>query len=778
LAGGGFDGVDASDADPSPYWDHSSGSATVRYPSNGESIDTGLPAPSKVDSFFDNPWLGLAEAGLGIMASGSPYPGVAIGQGGLTGIQQFEQGRASAADTALRRVQTAEQQQQSQLTGMEVAGYKNLQNLYNGNGQAPDSGATMAPSSANDTPVAGAVPSSAASAQPPAAGAPALQTIPNPMQGQAPAGIAAGMSGQAAPPQAPMAGGAMPATAPNLTGKPVPTIPMPGVQNGPPNAQPMFNLPSLAAQARVMMTIPGMSGQASALLGMITKAVPEGMYLGQDGAIYPTRGVLAAKEQMGLAAKGYVSNGNGGMVIDPNFVQGEASVAGAKANAEMPAKIAEMQAIPRTMTPGSSIVSGSKVVAQSAMPVEGVGPDGRKYRIWVNPQVSQGSAAPSVQGYATPVGGGIAGGAPQAAGIAGGAPPVQTASIEQTPEPPMPATATPQPTGAPVSPANMAPDKLASYLSVATPAELATLKAQAQTPAVQQAVQAEMDRRQAAAAPQAAATPPVAPLVSGIKGQQNVNPGAPAIQPGVMPGGPIATELSPMEKESQREQAAMMEKGNATLNTTANQAVNNNFTIDQMRNESQTWRQGWGATQIQSGAAMLQGLYGIAGIKAPNLDNQVGDFNAFQKNAMMLTQQVVRQTSSRAAVQEFQMIQKALPSADMSHGGFDQVANQLQAVNDFTIAKQQAAQAWRQTHDGTLQGFDTAFNQTVTPSVFWAIRTYSENPAEYKAAAAKLSATPGGKNVLNSITKQYIALQQLNMLPEVATPSAASTGTQ
>lgn len=734
AAGGMADGGSAADADPTPFWDTSGGTASVTYPSNGETIDTGLPVPSgstsdKIGSFFDNPWLGLAEAGLGIMASGSPYPGVAIGQGGLTGIQAYEQGRQSAANTGLTQQQAKEAGNQAALSGMEVKGYQQLQNLM-----TPSAAPASAPAAPVQQSAAQTAPQAVAQAgQGIAAGTP--QTAPAP---QTAAGIAAGMAGglpsqgsiqplpnasmdpsqqpQIQPiPNASMDPNAqlqvqpvantqgLPATAPNVTGKalPMPQV-TPGIQQGAPNPQPMFNLPQLAAQARVMMTIPGMSGQASSLLGMITKAVPEGMYLGQDGALYNINGVTNAKAAQALAGKGMVQNSAGGWTFAPGVVQAEAGeagaksaatqagiyqyagpIAGAKASAEFPYKVAENAAFPRTMTPGASIVSGGKVVAQSAMPIRGIDANGRPTLSYVYPQVTSGGPSPTFAAQPQ----GIAAGAPQGA--------------------------------APAQP------------------------------------------------PQAQAGPPQSPLVAGLAAPQNITPGAPQAPGSVMPGGPIVTGLSPIEKESQESQGAELEKYSAGLNDAAKSAVGNNFLIDQMRSESQTWRPGWGAGQINNAKAAIQGLAQMANVATPNLDAQVADAQAFRKNAVELTRQVVKQTSSRAALQEFTILQNAQPNEDMSKGGLNQIMNQYQSINDYTIAKQQAAQAWRQTHDGTLQGFDPAFNQSVTPSVFWAIRTLAESPDEYKAVASRLSQTDAGRGLLSSINKQYITLQQAGMLPDL-----------
>src|SRR5215831_2576149 len=93
----------------------------------------------------------------------------------------------------------------------------------------------------------------------------------------------------------------------------------------------------------------------------------------------------------------------------------------------------------------------------------------------------------------------------------------------------------------------------------------------------------------------------------------------------------------------------------------------------------------------------------------PDWSKPVADFESFKKNAGTLTRQAVKEVSPRAAAQEFVPIQSQLPSADMSRGGFDQIAGQFQAVNDYQIAKHQAAQAWRNQH-GTMDGFEPEWN--------------------------------------------------------------------
>ena len=72
---------------------------------------TDLPYPmathDRSTEIARNPWMAVAMAGLGMMGSGSPFPGVAIGQGGMKGVQYLENQReqARAEETINQRAQ-------------------------------------------------------------------------------------------------------------------------------------------------------------------------------------------------------------------------------------------------------------------------------------------------------------------------------------------------------------------------------------------------------------------------------------------------------------------------------------------------------------------------------------------------------------------------------------------------------------------------------------------------------------------------------------------------
>ena len=62
----------------------------------------------------------------------------------------------------------------------------------------------------------------------------------------------------------------------------------------------------------------------------------------------------------------------------------------------------------------------------------------------------------------------------------------------------------------------------------------------------------------------------------------------------------------------------------------------------------------------------------------------------------------VRETSARAAVQEFNMIRQAQPNSEMTPQGTRQLFDELQGIGDWTQAKSLAAS--RLTHDRSWRG--------------------------------------------------------------------------
>jgi len=212
--------------------------------------------------------------------------------------------------------------------------------------------------------------------------------------------------------------------------------------------------------------------------------------------------------------------------------------------------------------------------------------------------------------------------------------------------------------------------------------------------------------------------------------------------------GNLPPAMSPGQKAENTAYGEQLAKVLPVLGEKADQSRQANFTLDQMRRESETWNMGKGGTALMTAQQYLKPIANALGSDA--LDRPVADFESFQKNTGTLVRQAVKEVSSRAAVQEFQLIQSQLPSADMSRKGFNQIADQFQAVNDFNIAKHQAGQAWRDA-TGSMNKFEAEWNKNITPAAFLVSRL---PPDQLGALRENLQRTPEGRSTLRSIKSQ------------------------
>jgi hypothetical protein len=245
------------------------------------------------------------------------------------------------------------------------------------------------------------------------------------------------------------------------------------------------------------------------------------------------------------------------------------------------------------------------------------------------------------------------------------------------------------------------------------------------------------------------------PAANAVPNQTVPTPGAPgAAPPGALPPGAIQTGLAPAAEAEQKGYGTQLADFGKSLQDNAAAAQQQDYLLNQMEKESQTWRMGkWATAQGEAGAylsAFADGL-GLKGPEIDNLNQATGDFQAFRKNAIQLTTAATRQVSSRAAVQEMQMIQKALPSPDMSKGGFEQVINQLHSVNDYAQATNAAADNWRQSHNGSLANFQNYWQGGISPGAFLMMRL---PPDQRQAAVQEMAKTPSGKAQLARLSDE------------------------
>lgn len=304
----------------------------------------------------------------------------------------------------------------------------------------------------------------------------------------------------------------------------------------------------------------------------------------------------------------------------------------------------------------------------------------------------------------------------------------------------------------PVAPANAGPGIPGSVAPLE--AALTPAPAPAPQPQVQPSLQPPLQPAPApipAAVPIPAAIQPVtsaAPPPTGLAAD-NAKPLAPVIQ-----------GQSPAIVAEQKETGEGYGKVPAQLEAAATAAKTTNATLDQMAVASDSWRMGKWADKEQSVREGLQAVAKTLGVNTPNLDNKIADYQDFVKQSGQILRQASHDTSSRVGVQEMQLIAKSLPNPELSEGGFKEVATQMKGLNDFAIAKQQAAAAWKANNSGSLgpdksgKDFQASWNAGASPAAFVLHRMQQENPAGLQNLVATMSKTPEGREALKNMKTQ------------------------
>jgi muramidase (phage lysozyme) len=217
-------------------------------------------------------------------------------------------------------------------------------------------------------------------------------------------------------------------------------------------------------------------------------------------------------------------------------------------------------------------------------------------------------------------------------------------------------------------------------------------------------------------------------------------------------GSPGVAGLGPGERQALVTRAEKEQADRQKVIDEANSAQQQRATLLNMANEAGRFYQGPGAPQVQGAARYLRTIF-------PSFDGQVASYEDFVKNAGNLTRQAVRETSSRAAVQEFRLIGDTLPSVEMSPRGLQSVQNELIGLTDYRIAKAQAQQAWEQAHGGpgNVTNFETTFQRQASPYAFVVARMDAPDRQEL---FAKLQSSAQGRQELARLGQQLQFLKQ------------------
>ena len=235
-------------------------------------------------------------------------------------------------------------------------------------------------------------------------------------------------------------------------------------------------------------------------------------------------------------------------------------------------------------------------------------------------------------------------------------------------------------------------------------------------------------------------------------------PGSPEGTPGtaepVLVGGkPAVAEMPVAQKEFQETRGKGLAEQFQQVDEAAAHAKESNYLFDNMRADSQTWDMNKFASWEGDARAYMKAIANSFGIKTPQMDQQIADFTAFNKSSGMLLREAVHETSSRAAVQEYNMIGNTLPNPTSTKEAFEQISAQWQGLNDFRLAKQQFAS----NYDGKPKDFNVNFNSSLSPTSFMLNRLSQtpEGQQTMQGMLGRMQQTPEGRLLAKRMLQQY-----------------------
>ena len=240
-------------------------------------------------------------------------------------------------------------------------------------------------------------------------------------------------------------------------------------------------------------------------------------------------------------------------------------------------------------------------------------------------------------------------------------------------------------------------------------------------------------------------------IPGGLQQPPGAAAGTPTIGPGA-PGQAVPTELGPGERTALETRAREEQTQRQKTIDAAAAAQQAQGTLVKM---------GIDADKIYTGplAQEVQGINRYLRLINPSFNEPVASYDDFVKNGGQLTRQTVRQLSSRAAVQEYNLVNDTLPNPTMSPQGLRRVIGEFMGLNDYAVVKAQAQEDWERQHGGIghVEGFETAFQKNTSPVLFIVRRMPAE---EYNIMRDQLMKTPEGRGELQHLAEQAKWLKQ------------------
>ncbi|CAM6001451.1 unnamed protein product [Sphagnum balticum] len=160
------------------------------------------------------------------------------------------------------------------------------------------------------------------------------------------------------------------------------------------------------------------------------------------------------------------------------------------------------------------------------------------------------------------------------------------------------------------------------------------------------------------------------------------------------------------------------------------------------------------------------------GISTPQWNASLGNIQQMQSLIGAAARSAIHEAGGRSNT-ELGVITRSLPGADMTPAGLYLSSAPLMGANDFDLAKQQAKEKWWNEHNRSLEGFESDFNNKISPGVFTLYRLQQSpyGTAAVKALLDNMQQTAQGKATLAHL-KQQMQFGMENGYFEGVDPSA------
>lgn len=201
--------------------------------------------------------------------------------------------------------------------------------------------------------------------------------------------------------------------------------------------------------------------------------------------------------------------------------------------------------------------------------------------------------------------------------------------------------------------------------------------------------------------------------IEGATGQPMPVPGQPVQQPpqplpvhpgvGRRPGMTLQDQGAGAEQRKFGEQLG--EYTSTVMNDAAKAAVSNRY-LDNMEMAAKDISLGKLAPAQSSLVQWAQ----AAGIPvSEDAKKEAGSVQALTSMAIKMAGQATRQADAQPSQLQYLKILESMPNAQRTQDGFNKITAYLRDANNYNVAKMQHLQQWRQTHNGTAEGFEAAW---------------------------------------------------------------------